>query len=104
MSFTLVNHRFNGQDHPFTQTKTFPWHAIMWYKWIFMHRGANTVTNQITNNTVTTTFSVFLDSCTDITDTVTDYRLFNTKVHSLTCYFHKFFNFVRWRSNRISPT
>ena len=62
------------------------------------------VSDQITYDTIASTFSVFLDSCTDITDTITNYRLFNTKIHGFTGYFHKVFNLIRRRSNRICPT
>ena len=101
---SCVNHWLDGQDHSFFKAETTSSHPIVRNHRFFVHCWSNTMSNQITNNPVTTTFSIFLNSCTDITDTVTNYRLFNTKIHGFTGYFHKVFNFIRRCPNRIGPT
>ena len=89
------DHRFYRYTHTSLQHNTITPPAIIGHLWIFMHIPANTMTCQLTHDTISLSLTMILHCTTDITQMMTGNSLLYTKIKRLFCRFQQLLDFFR---------
>ncbi len=101
---TNIDHWFDRDRHPFTQSNALTSFTIMWYIRAFMHCWPDPMADKFTNIAITIfLFDVFLDRSPDVADPITDFCLVDPKIHRFFCHFHQAFNFWVCFAHYIAP-
>ena len=86
---TCIDHGLDSQNHSLTQAQAASCSTVMRHHRLLMHGWTNTVTHQIPHNTIAMTFSIFLNSCANVTDTIANLGSRNSTIETFLGHIHQ---------------